>query len=55
MAVDVIYWPTADPTATEGARNTVLDAYRAVREALRRRITEDWIGGPPQTLSSSCF
>ena len=44
MAVDVIYWPTADPTATEGARERVLDAYRATREGLARRIKAllDW-------------
>ena len=44
MAVDVIYWPTADPTATEGARHTVLDAYRAVRDGLLTRLKThfDW-------------
>lgn len=38
MAVEVSYWPTHDPTATEGSRESVLDAYRATREGLRRRI-----------------
>jgi protein-tyrosine-phosphatase len=44
MSVDVIYWPTADPTATEGARDRVLDAYRATREGLATRIRAllDW-------------
>ncbi len=44
MAVDVIYWPTADPTATEGSRDTVLSAYRATREglALRLKALVDW-------------
>jgi protein-tyrosine-phosphatase len=44
MAVDVFYWPTLDATATEGSRDTVLAAYRAVREALRTRIRTafDW-------------
>lgn len=44
MAVDVAYWPTADPTATEGSRERVLDAYRATREGLARRIAAllDW-------------
>ncbi|HEX4766523.1 MAG TPA: low molecular weight phosphatase family protein [Lichenihabitans sp.] len=44
MAVDVIYWPTFDPTATEGSRNTVLDAYRGVRDHLLARIRRefDW-------------
>ncbi len=40
MAVDVVYWPTADPTATEGTRATVLDAYRAVRNGLLARIRQ---------------
>ena len=30
----VEYWPTADPTATEGNREQRLDAYRAVRDQL---------------------
>lgn len=44
LAVDVVYWPTMDATATEGSRDTMLDAYRAVRDGLRRRIrtTFDW-------------
>lgn len=40
MAVDVIYWPTADPTATEGSRTVVLEAYRAVRQGLLTRIRQ---------------
>jgi len=38
MAVDVEYWPTMDPTAIEGSREQRLDAYRAVRDELSRRI-----------------
>ena len=38
MAVDVTYWPTADPTGTEGSRDQRLDAYRNTREGLARRI-----------------
>jgi len=38
MAVDVEYWPTVDPTAIEGSRDQRLDAYRAVRDQLTRRI-----------------
>jgi protein-tyrosine-phosphatase len=38
MAVEVIYWPTPDPTATQGSRETMLDAYRAVRDRLAARI-----------------
>jgi protein-tyrosine-phosphatase len=36
--VDVEYWPTMDPTAIEGSRDQRLDAYRAVRDELMRRI-----------------
>lgn len=36
----VEYWPTADPTATEGHREQRLDAYRAVRDQLEARIKE---------------
>jgi protein-tyrosine-phosphatase len=38
MAVEVIYWPTPDPTATQGSRETKLDAYRDVRDRLAARI-----------------
>jgi protein-tyrosine-phosphatase len=33
-AVDVIYWPTMDPSATDGTREQVLAAYREVRDYL---------------------
>ncbi len=39
MAVDVVYWPTADPTVTEGSRDAMLAAYRATREGLSLRLT----------------
>jgi len=38
MSVDVVYWPTPDATAAQGARETILDAYREVRERLAARI-----------------
>ena len=38
MAADVEYWPTPDPTPTEGTREQKLDAYREVRDQLMRRI-----------------
>lgn len=38
LAVDVEYWPTADPTAIEGSREQRLGAYREVREQLAERI-----------------
>ncbi len=38
MAVDVIYWPTIDPSAAQGSRDQMLDAYRDVRDGLDKRI-----------------
>lgn len=37
-AVDVVYWPTPDPTGVTGTRDRILDAYREVRDMLRQRI-----------------
>ncbi len=39
-AVEVEYWPTADPTGTEGSREQRLNAYREVRDQLMARIRE---------------
>jgi protein-tyrosine-phosphatase len=38
IAADVEYWPTPDPTPTEGSRQQRLDAYRAVRDQLTEHI-----------------
>ncbi|HOV04409.1 MAG TPA: protein-tyrosine-phosphatase [Kaistiaceae bacterium] len=38
MAVEVEYWPTPDATAATGSRAQILDAYRAVRDMLARKI-----------------
>jgi protein-tyrosine-phosphatase len=40
MAVEVIYWPTIDPTAVQGTRENMLDAYRNVREGLSKKIKD---------------
>src|ERR1700742_5384106 len=40
LAADVEYWPTPDPTDTEGSREQRLDAYRATRDMLLARIKE---------------
>src|SRR5215469_7097116 len=40
VAADVEYWPTPDPTDTEGSREQRLDAYRGVRDMLTARIKE---------------
>lgn len=38
LAADVEYWRTFDPTITEGNREQRLEAYRAVRDELMRKI-----------------
>jgi protein-tyrosine-phosphatase len=43
MAIDVEYWPTADPTTATGTREQILAAYRDVRERLARRIEERFV------------
>jgi protein-tyrosine-phosphatase len=40
MAIDVEHWPTPDPSRTHGSREQILDAYRAVRDGLKRKIDE---------------
>jgi protein-tyrosine-phosphatase len=37
-AVELEYWPTLDPTLATGSRETVLQSYRQVRDALELRI-----------------
>lgn len=38
IAVDVEYWPTFDPTAVEGSRDALLDAFRQLRDQLKARL-----------------
>ena len=48
MALEVEYWPTLDPSYVEGTRDQQLDAYRALRDLLFRRIKQRFglEGGP---------
>ena len=39
-AIEVEYWPTADPTDARGTREQILNAYRAVRDRLAARLKE---------------
>ena len=43
-AVEVEYWPTPDPTASEGTREQRLSAYREVRDQLMVRIRQRFAG-----------
>ncbi|THK38080.1 low molecular weight phosphatase family protein [Ensifer sp. MPMI2T] len=38
MAVDVVYWPTPDPTVATGTREQIVAAYRSVRDHLATLI-----------------
>ncbi|MHA6686167.1 arsenate-mycothiol transferase ArsC [Mesorhizobium sp. A556] len=38
LAVEVEYWPTADPTTITGTRDQIMAGYRDVRERLKARI-----------------
>ena len=40
LAVDVEYWPTADPSIATGTRERIMDAYRDVRDRLGARIAQ---------------
>jgi len=40
MACDVEFWNTFDPSIVEGSRDQRLDAYRDVRDGLRKRLRE---------------
>ncbi len=37
-AVDVVYWPTPDPTVATGTREQILSSYREVRDMLALRL-----------------
>jgi protein-tyrosine-phosphatase len=39
-ACEVEFWPVFDPTAVEGNREETLNAYRLVRDQLKKRILE---------------
>jgi protein-tyrosine-phosphatase len=46
LGTEVEYWPTPDPSAVEGSREQMLDAYRDVRDVLLRRL-RDRFGARP--------
>jgi protein-tyrosine-phosphatase len=50
LAVDVVYWPTIDPTAVQGSRDMIMAAYRNVRESLQKRIKDAFDWQPMRTL-----
>ena len=40
MAIEAVYWPTFDPSLSQGPREQRLDAYRNVRDSLSLKIKE---------------
>jgi len=42
MAIEVVFWNTADPSVVEGSREEMLEAYRQVRDQLIARIKEQF-------------
>lgn len=40
QSVDIEYWPTIDPTVATGSRAQIMDAYRSVRDTLKRKIEQ---------------
>jgi protein-tyrosine-phosphatase len=46
LAVDVEYWPTADPTIVEGSREQRLEGYRSLRDQLMARIKQRFTWRP---------
>lgn len=43
-AIDIENWTIADPSTCSGSRDQILDAYRAVRDDLVKRIKERFLG-----------
>ena len=50
MACEVEYWPTLDPTVIEGNRETVLAAFRDVRDRLHQHLIDRFSQGPAPTV-----
>jgi protein-tyrosine-phosphatase len=45
VPTELAYWPTPDPTLVEGARESILNAYRAARDGLARQIRDLFAAG----------
>ncbi|MCF3933938.1 low molecular weight phosphatase family protein [Acuticoccus sp. M5D2P5] len=40
QSFDVEYWPTLDPSGTDGSREQIMDSYRSCRDALDAMVRE---------------
>ena len=50
MACELEYWQTFDATVVQGSRETILDAYREVRDSLQERMLRRFSEGSPPSL-----
>ncbi|MDQ0318953.1 protein-tyrosine-phosphatase [Pararhizobium capsulatum DSM 1112] len=50
MAIDVVYWPTPDPTVATGTREQIVTAYREVRDHLAALIRHRLLGQTPAKM-----
>lgn len=50
MAIDVIYWPTPDPTTARGTREQIVTAYREVRDHLATLIRHRLLARSPSRV-----
>ncbi|TDH39408.1 low molecular weight phosphatase family protein [Pseudohoeflea suaedae] len=46
-AVDIVYWPTPDPSVAAGTREQILASYRDVRDMLALRLRKLFAIEPP--------
>ncbi len=51
MAIDVVYWPTPDPTVATGTREQIVSAYREVRNHLAALIKHRLLGQMPEKMA----
>ncbi len=51
MAIDVVYWPTPDPTVATGTREQIVSAYREVRNHLSTLIRHRLLGQMPDKMA----
>ncbi|OJF95301.1 low molecular weight phosphatase family protein [Pararhizobium antarcticum] len=51
MAIDVVYWPTPDPTVATGTREQIVSAYREVRNHLALLLKHRLLGQMPEKMA----
>lgn len=51
MAIDVVYWPTPDPTVATGTREQIVSAYREVRNHLASLLAHRLLGQMPDKMA----